>query len=244
MSTMTRPPHTVDPAEGGRPPRDRRLIIAVVAVVVVLLAGVGVWLVAFSPVFGVGTVAVRGTHVLDARQVRAAADISAGTPLVRLDTGAVQRRVQTLPEIASARVDTSYPSSVTITVVERTAVGYVRAHGDVRLVDRTGKSFRTVAKAPTDVPRLVLPSGGGAHSAATARAVAGVAQALPATLRATTSSIQALSPQSITVVLDHGRVVQWGSATRNADKARVLPILLRGHDLHIDVSDPDQPFTR
>ena len=82
------------------------------------------------------------------------------------------------------------------------------------------------------------------RTTATDRAAASVAAALPTSLLVDAQSIQALSAQSITVVLDHGRVVQWGSATRNADKARVLPVLLRRKDTQIDVTDPDQPFTR
>jgi cell division protein FtsQ len=231
-----------DPGGRGRLARNRRSI-AIVAVLVAILTGVGTWLFCFSSVFGVGTVSVRGGHVLSARQVRAAADVTAGTPLVRLDTEAVRRRVQRLPEVASARVDTSYPSTVTITITERTAIGYVRTGGSRQLVDRTGTRFRTVAHAPANLPHLVLPSGS-AGSAGIARAVAVVAASLPADLRAQTSSIQALSPQAITVVLARGRVVQWGSASRSTDKARVLPVLLRRNDLHIDVTDPDQPFTR
>jgi cell division protein FtsQ len=174
--------------------------------------------------------------------VRAAADIPAGTPLVRLDTEAIRRRVQRLPEIASAKVDTAFPSTVTITVTDRTPVAYVRSGSGDRLVDKTGKRYQAVAHPPDGLPRLVLPSGAG--TAATDRAAASVAAALPTSLLVDTQSIQALSAQSITVVLDHGRVVQWGSATRNADKARVLPVLLRRKDTQIDVTDPDQPFTR
>ena len=40
------------------------------------------------------------------------------------------------------------PSTVVITVTERVAVGYVTGGSDVRLVDRTGRQFHTVATAP------------------------------------------------------------------------------------------------
>ena len=78
----------------------------------------------------------------------------------------------------------------------------------------------------------------------TRAAVAAVPQTLPAALRAQVRSIQALDPTSITLVLRHGRVVRWGSAERNADKARILPVLLQRKGSTIDVTDPDQPFTR
>jgi cell division protein FtsQ len=71
-----------------------------------------------------------------------------------------------------------------------------------------------------------------------------VAAALPASLRRQVTSIEALDPASITLVLTHGRVVRWGSAARTADKARLLPALLAHHTAQVDVTDPDQPFTR
>lgn len=231
----------VDEAEApARPHRPRTaLIIATATVVVVVLV---VWLIAYSPAFGVRTVEVHGTHVLTADQVRTAADVDHGTPLVRVDTAAITRRVERLPDVASAQVHTSFPSTVVITVVERQPVGYVRTGGRFMLVDRTGDQYREVAKAPSQLPRFVVPAGTDART--TGGAVAVVAAALPASVRPQVRSIEALDPKAITLVLTHHRVVQWGSADRSPDKARVLPALLgRGAD-QIDVSNPDQPFTR
>jgi cell division protein FtsQ len=223
-------------------PKDRRrralLIMAAVVVAAVLIT----WLVAFSPVLGVGTVEVRGTHVLTAAQVRAAADISDGTPLVRLDTTAVTRRIERLAEVESAQVRTSFPSTVVITVEERTPVGYVRRGGRDVLVDRTGDQYRTVPAAPAGLPRFVVPAG--TDSRTTGGAVATVAAALPAALLKKVASIEALDPRAISLVLRHGRVVAWGSAARSADKARILPTLLAQPGTQFDVSDPDQPFSR
>ena len=71
-----------------------------------------------------------------------------------------------------------------------------------------------------------------------------MAAALPGHVAKDVSSIQALDPSSITLVLSHGRVVRWGSADRSADKARILPTLAKRNVDRIDVTDPDQPFTR
>ena len=231
------------PADGDEPPRlDRRrrvLIVVALAVVAVVLV---TWLVAFSSVFGVRTVEVRGTQVLTAAQVRAAAAIDGGSPLVRLDTGAVARRVDRIAEVSSAQVSTSFPSTVVITVVERQPVGYVRRSGRAVLVDRTGDQYRTLSSAPAGLPHFVVPAGTSART--TGGAVATVAAALPAALRKQVRSIEALDAKAITLVLTGDRVVRWGSAARSADKARVLPVLLRHDVAQVDVSDPDQPFTR
>jgi cell division protein FtsQ len=222
--------------------RDRRRAVVIILLATVLIAVAGVWIVGFSSVFGVRTVQVQGTHVLTAAQVRTAAGIDHGTPLIRLDTAAATRRIEKLAVVDSAQVRTSFPSTVVITVVERAPVGYIRrGNGDV-LVDRTGDQYRTVSSAPPHLPRFVVSSGTDAR--ATGGAVATVAAALPATLRAKVTSIEALDPSAITLVLTKGRVVNWGSAARSADKARVLPVLLDRGAQHIDVTNPDLPFTR
>jgi cell division protein FtsQ len=220
----------------------RRVIIPAV---IVLLVAATLWVVVFSPLLGARNIAVRGARGAVAAQVISAAGIAHGTPLVRLDTGSIARRVEQIPVVRTAEVSTSFPSTVTITVVERRAVGWVRASGHDELVDSTGMRYRTVAKRPAHLPLLVLPADSGA---ATTAAVAAVAAALPARMLPRITSVQALDQQAITLVLRGDRVVHWGSAAQSVAKARVLPVLL--HQVHrhggtqIDVSDPSQPFVR
>lgn len=238
--TTTSPPDT---AQQARRPLDRRRRIVLIAVAAaVVLAALITWLIAFSPVFGVRSIEVRGVQTLSADQVRAAARIGHGTPLVRVDTAGATRRIEQLPTVASAQVNTSFPSTVVITVVERQPVGYVKTNGRTMLVDRTGDQYRAVSHPPSGLPRFVVPKGTDAKT--TGGAVATVAAALPAAIRAEVSSIQALDPNAITLVLTHDRLVHWGSAAHSVDKARVLPALLaRGVD-QVDVTNPNQPFTR
>jgi cell division protein FtsQ len=228
-------------ADGARPSGTRqRLLIGAGALVVVAVAAV--WLLAFSPVFGVRSVTVRGTHLLTAKQIEAAAHISHGTPLLRLDEAAITRRVEQLPAVGSAQVTTSFPSTVTITVTERVPVGYVKRGNGFVLIDHTGAQYRATGTRPAKLPLFVVPSGADARTSG--RALATVAAALPARVRAKITSIQALNPQAITLLLKDQRVVQWGSADRSAEKARVLVALLPHAEQQIDVTDPDQPFTR
>ncbi len=229
-----------DDSGGGR--RISRRAVLIVAVAAVLVVAFGTWLVAVSPVFGVRTVLVRGVQTLSAQQVTRAAAVPHGRPLVRLDTAAIRERVERVPEVASATVTTSYPSTVRISVTERVAVGVVRHGKQIVLVDRTGDQFRQVGQRPGRLPLFVVPAGADARS--TGGAVATVAAALPASVRARVGSVQALDPVAITLLLKDGRVVRWGSAARSADKARVLAVLLHRRANQIDLTDPDQPFTR
>jgi cell division protein FtsQ len=228
------------PVGGGRSIPHRRLILTTAAFVAV--GALLIWLVAFSSVFGVGKVQVAGTHTLTAAQVIKVADVSYGAPLIRLDTGAIQHRVEQMPDVASAKVTTSFPSTVHITVVERVAVGAVKVAGGYRLVDRTGYQFRKVAARPSALPVFVLPSGAGARSSG--EAVATVAAALSPALRAEISSVQALDPSAITLLLRDGRVVAWGSSAQSELKARVLGALLKRPGRQFDLTNPSQPFSR
>lgn len=220
----------------------RRVVVPLVVVAVVLAA---VWVVVFSPLLGVRSIVVRGADGPMAAQVQRAAGIAQGTPLVRLDTGSVARRIEQIPAIRSADVSTSFPSTVTITVVERRPVGWLKIGNRDVLVDGTGARFRSVSRRPAHLPLLVLPPGA---ATATTAAVAAVAAALPAQLLPRVASVQALDPQAITLLLRGDLVVHWGSAAASAAKARILPVLL--HQVHrhggtqIDVSDPTQPFVR
>lgn len=222
-----------------RPTVANRTLILVTAAIV-LVGAVATWVVAFSPIVGVKAVTVHGARTLSAAEIEKAAAIKHGTPLVRLDTAAVKRRVEALRDIASARVALDYPTTVVITVVERRPVGYEQSGQQFVLVDSSGAQYRTVDSVPSSLPRFVIPDGAGAQ--ATGRALATVASALTPALRARVASIDAFDPTSITLLLTDHRVVRWGTADRSSDKARVLPTLLEQPGSRFDVSNPDQVF--
>lgn len=234
---------TGDPgAPRSAPARWSNRLLAVVAAAVAVTTVLLVWAVAFSPLLGVRQVRVAGTSGAVSDQVRAAAHVADGSPLVRLDTAAITARVEQVPAVASAHVDTSFPSTVTITVALRVAVGYLQVDGGYRLMDRTGTQFQTTAATPRGLPELALPTGALAREAGAA--VATVAAALPAAVRAKVASIQAFDPSAITVLLRDDRVIHWGSAERSADKASVLPALLTRPGRVFDVSNPDLVVSR
>ena len=222
-------------AAGPREHLLRWLIVAGALVIAVFLT----WLVAFSSLFGVRTVTVTGTKLVTAGQVRSAAAIPSGAPLARLDTSAIRARVAAIPEVRSVTVSTSYPSTVTIAVTERVAVGYRSGSSGASLVDAGNVEFRTTAKPPAGLPRLQL-SVDPAASAATAV----VAAALPATLDRKISLISAATSESVTLALTDGRTVLWGGTDRDADKARLLPVLLKQPGHYFDISDPSSVISR
>jgi len=228
-----------DPSAPRRRRGRRRLVVAFALITTLAVL---TWLVAFSSVLGARSVTVRGVSPAEAQRVRDAARVPAGRPLLRLNTGAIQARVAGLPELAAALVTVSYPSTVVIRVTERVPVGYLSSDGQLMLVDRTGKQFQAVTSAPANLPQFDIAPGPAGE--ATGQAVAAVAAALSVAVRLQLRAIQADSADAVLLELRDGRTVRWGGADRSADKARILPTLLRQPGTVYDVTNPDQVFVR
>ncbi len=233
-----------------RPQRPRRARRAgsgrrwlILASVLLLLAGIG-WVIGFSRAFSVRSVQVEGVHRLSAAAVLQAADVKAATPLLRVPRGAIAARVQRLPGVLRADVSVSYPSTVVIRVTERTAAGVLQTDASSwLLVDETGHSFATLSTRPSTLP-LLVPAPAVSADAATLAAMAQVAVQVPPAVRARLETVTAGSPTTVTLTLRGGRTVIWGASLRNADKARVLPALLRRPGHTFSVADPDLVWAR
>jgi cell division protein FtsQ len=221
--------------------RLRRRIVRVAALVgVLVLVTLAGWLVFLSPVFGVTTVAVTGTSVLTPDAVKAAAQVPLGTPLARLNTAAIMARVAQLKPVAEVTVTRSVPHKVTIAVTERKAVYALSSGKGFDLVDGSGVRYTSVADAPKG---LVVAAISG-DDARLRRDVATVVTAVPQAVRDRAVLVTAKTPDSITVELNGGAEVVWGSAESSPQKAQVLTALLGVKATVYDVSSPSHPTTK
>jgi cell division protein FtsQ len=216
----------------------RPLFIAVLATgLVVFLA----WVVLISSWLGMQHLRVAGTHRVSPADVTRAADIAPGTPLARLDLGAIEARVEAIPAVAAATVHRSWPRSVEITVVERRPVAAVSLRGRWWLMDRTGALFGASSRPDPGQPVVDLGSSAGIE---TRGQVAVVLAALPPDLAAACARVTAATQDSIELHLRDGAEVQWGSSSDSVEKASVLRALLHLKARYYDVSVPGQPATR
>jgi cell division protein FtsQ len=211
------------------------------ALLVLGVAGLGVWLVFFSSVLAVQGVRVDGTGVLDPRAVRRAADVPVGTPLATVDLDAIAKRVERLDAVRSVDVSRSWPDKVRVLVRERVAVAVVERAGRLRGLDETGMLFRTYLSRPADLPVIRKSPSTDADALAEAARVAG---ALPADLAARVAYVQVRTVDTISLRLRNGRTVLWGSADESVEKAKVLAVLLEQKASLYDVSVPGQPVLR
>ncbi|MEU2288097.1 FtsQ-type POTRA domain-containing protein [Streptomyces sp. NPDC013178] len=245
--------------ESSGPPLARRLgprrlrTIIILALAVVLL-GVGtVWALYGSQWLRVERVSVSGTGVLTPQQVREAADVPVGEPLISVDTDAIARRLRSeLPRIDSVDVVRSWPDGIGLKVTERKPVLLVQKGRNFVEVDDEGVRFATVSEAPRGVPLLELETSSPGSASASlrrfgedrlAREAVKVAGALPAAVARDTRVVKVRSYDDISLELSGGRTIAWGSSEKGAAKARTITALMKAAPgaRHLDVSVPTAP---
>jgi cell division protein FtsQ len=252
-SSVAAPPSAAGPIPTRRRPPWRAAFFALAGVAII--GGVA-WALLGNRMFVVRSITVTGTHLVSPAQVLAAADVPLGTPLTRVDPGAVTRRVEAIRQVASATVSEDWPDHLTITVTERVPVLAVRmAGGGYDLLDRSGVIVRVAAARPRGLPRFVTTLPGSAFDGdpGIAAAAAVLTELTPALARSvsTVSVAQVLNEagpasaaEQVTLSMDGGKTVVWGNPGNGAAKDREIEILLRGTVSYLDVSAPGTAVAR
>lgn len=225
--------------------RARRLRAArpwLLALAALLLVAAGTAVVYATPLFGVAHVRVVGAHLVSEDEVRAAAGITAGTPLARIDLAAVSRRVERLLPVRRASASRSWPDTVVVRVQERTGVAVVAQPAGFGVLDADGVLFTGRPTRPADLILLRLAAPG--PDDPSTRAALSVLAALTDELRTRVVELLADAPTRLRLRLTSGREVVWGDATDNEFKARVATSLLSKPGKVIDVSAPNVPTVR
>lgn len=205
-------------------------VVAVAAVTVLLALA---W---FTPLLSVRTVRIDGLVAVPEAEIRTHLDIPDGRSMLRIDTDAIARRVAAVPKVRSVRVQRVFPSTVRVTVVERTAVLYFDSPQGTHLVDSDGVEF-AIEPAPIGVPKLLTDHPGGTDPVT--RAAVAVVTALPPALSVQVDQVVARTVSDVSLELRDGRKVLWGGTTDGERKAAVvLPLLTREGSV-FDVSSPN-----
>ena len=250
MTAPTRPrrvlpaaPHLEARAKAARSARRGRVLRGTANALLVLLPLAGLaWVLLASTWLGVDRVQVTGTSRLTPEQVVAAADVRTGTPLARVDTGAVEERVAELAPVADVAVRRTWPGTLTVDVTERTPVAGVLQDGAYTLLDAAGVAFAKEKALPEEAVRLqVFEPGPGDPST---RAALEVHAALPDELRERVRIVRATSATSVVLWLRDGRQVVWGRPGQTATKAAAALALLSKPGSVYDVSAGDVVVVR
>jgi len=136
----------------------KRLWWAALAAVVVVVA-IGVLAVLGSSWFAVDTVSVSGNVYTDPEQLAAIVDDLRGTPVLLVDTDAVEEQLEAIAWVEAARVTTSFPDSASIEIRERTPVASMLGEDTrSRVLDADGRVLAVIDGQPV---ALVWISGEG-----------------------------------------------------------------------------------
>ncbi|MER5434762.1 FtsQ-type POTRA domain-containing protein [Streptomyces sp. NPDC002588] len=245
--------------ESSGPPLVRRLgprrlrMIILLALSVILLGAAGIWVLYGSGWTRVERVSVSGTHVLTPAQVREAAAVPLGSPLISVDTGEIEARLRArLPRIDEVEAVRSWPHGIGLKVTERQPVLFIRKGSNFVEVDDEGVRFATISEVPKNAPLLemaISSTGSGAASLRRfgedrlVREAVRVAGDLPAAVTQRTRALKVRSYDDISLELTDGRTVSWGSAEKGALKGRTLTALMKASPAarHFDVSAPTAP---
>jgi len=218
--------------------RRRRWIIGVLVLVVVIVAG----LVTAAQLISVKKVEVVGTVNQDPGQVSTASGIEPGDRMAGIDTSSAASMVSQLPWVNSVTVSRSWPSTITISVAEHTPVGLLDDNGTSVVIDAQGQQFLRDA-APDGVVKIRASASDKAAVTAAAHLLNALIP-LGSDFRAGLAEVDAPAADRLTLKLNDGREVFWGSDERSEEKAEATKIVLGREGTRWNVSNPAIPAVR
>jgi cell division protein FtsQ len=226
----------------------RRRLRWLVTILGLGILGAVAWLVTHSTLLDVDHVRVTGTQRVAADDVRRVSGVRRGEPILFIDAGAIERRVERLAWVGEAHVERGLPGELEIRVTERLpALWARRSPATVALLDGRGRVLTDLPEPPEELAEIVgvatLPTPG-QHIAP--RAAARVVEKLPADLRARVARI-AVDGEAVTLVLRDGPELRLGQPERIAAKARAAVAVLGTNTgappSYVDVRVPSAPVT-
>jgi cell division protein FtsQ len=247
--------------------RRLRVVALVLAVVTVLVVA---WMVLHSGLFSARRISVRGEDHTTEAQVLAASGLADHPPLLDIDSGVEEARIEALPWVAKAQVVRHWPDSVAVTVTERTVVAQIpRTHG-VALVDDTGRVLAWSTSAQpglVDLVTSIIPgrpgttlSAGQSVERSAGRSIDGpaggpsglkaqleVAGRLPPVLIGRVVQVEVTGGDQIDLSMTGGITAVLGPPDELEAKFEALAAVLAGANLAgvgtINVTVPEQPTT-
>jgi cell division protein FtsQ len=225
----------------------RRRALAIVLALPILVTG-AYFAARDTSTFALHTIQVSGgTPALQAR-VRAVLAPFAGRSLMALNGRAVERKVEGLPDVVSARYDRAFPHTLRVTIVPEDPVAVLRKGKETWLVSARGRAIRQIPRtARRALPRIWEPSAVQVSAGdflapgegGTVARVLSLAQGFPA--RFTTAS---LAHGELTLQLRLGIELRLGEPVdvrlKLAVARRALRVLPAG-STYLDVAVPQRP---
>jgi len=217
----------------------------------ILAAGLiaGTLAVLHTSLFGARSVLITGAAHTPRGEIIHVTGLYREPPLIDLNTTAMARRLDRLPWVASASVKLDWPSTVAISLTERTPVAAsVLPSGRYAVLDASGRVLADERSRPAALA-LVEPSrtpgDPGSSLGASARSLLAAAAALPVSLLPQVDQIAVSRSDGVVVRLAGGREAVVGDDEALAQKFVSLATVLRRVNLTgisgIDLRVPTSP---
>jgi cell division protein FtsQ len=216
--------------------KGRKRLIWVAIAAAILLVLVGAVAVLASSLFDVRTVDVQGAVYTNPQELSAIVDGLRGEAILLVDTRQIERKLESIPWVESARVSTQFPHRVFIDIRERKPIAtFAGSDGKFRVIDRDGRVLDVVDGIPIDYMLVTGANPDVDQGQFAGRPFASAAQlaiALPSEVRALTESIGVdATAGDLTLQLHGGIKVQLGpSADLSAKLVRLLSEVRGGLD--------------
>jgi cell division protein FtsQ len=229
--------------------RGRRRLRLMGVLVAATALSAGAIAVLHSSLFSARQVVISGDVHTTRAQVFAATGLNHRPPLVDIDAGALARRLEALPWVASASVHVAWPTTVDVELSERVPVATsVLAHGGYALLDAEGRVLADYSARPVSLPVVAGtgPIGApGTSVAPSAEPVLAAAAALPVSLLRRVTVISETATEGVVVQLTNGVKAVVGNGQALAQKFVSLATVLESTSVasisSIDLRVPAAP---
>lgn len=226
---------------------NRRQRRTVLALVVVTVGAIGAMLLVQSPWLDVDQIAINGAQRSDVFEIRDAAAISLGEPLLELDLDQAGDNVRNLPWIETAWVERQMNGNLTIHVQERIANAVIPTPDGLVLVDRSGRQLEVVDALPAGFMKITGIEASGVVGAPAPPAAQGAMRLVDAIPVGMVDRVQGIyfEGTDINIELVGGGHVRFGSDSGLTEKLVSMETMLNQVDLRclweIDVRVPSAP---
>ncbi len=201
------------------------LSLVLLVVVAAILAAVA-W---FSPLFVANKIEVEGNQRSSVEEIEQAADIPQDAKLLPLSSKNIATRVSQLPWVARVSVHKQLPDTVVIEVSEHQPVGYIDKSDGHHIFNAEGTVFM-ISDDPAGATKVIGDDEASQEAAAT------VLAAIDPEQRGRIAEIEAKNPNAISLKLDNGHTIFWGSLENTHNKAVAMKAALAREEQFVDIS--------
>ena len=226
--------------------KGRRRLRLLLLIIAVLSLGVGGYFLSKSSLFDVDEIVIEGVSTELEGEVREAADINKGKPLLEVDTSSSSKRIEAIPWVREARISRSWGGTITIRVSTREPVAAFLSEEGWVVVDIEGRVLDKEDELPYDLLPIEEEVGSlsiGEWAPEQVIPLIQVAGTISTELTGDVSSIK--GGNQIELLLFGGGKILFGDSSDIEEKALAAATILSQVDqssvLHIDVRAPLTP---